>query len=167
MNDINFFVEQKVFSTSSAKQTHHLGIRLANAIVQTTNKNGARVLALQGDLGSGKTTFVQGFATGLGVKEKVLSPTFVILKSYALVGIRYKNFYHIDCYRIEKAKELLDLNWKGIVSNSSNIILIEWPEHVEAILSQDVLWITFETVEKKKRRLLIRYGKLKKTTGSY
>lgn len=76
----------KVFTTSSSTQTKRLAQKLAG---QVREHKKPRVIGLQGDLGSGKTTFVQGFAQGSGVKEKVLSPTFVIMKKYGTL-------YHID-----------------------------------------------------------------------
>ena len=109
---------------------------------------GATVVGLSGDLGTGKTTFTQFVAKSLGVKTKVNSPTFVIMKRYTLTptlsrkgegapspfrrrrGMRFKNLFHIDAYRLKNEKELLHLGWEEIISNPENIIFIEWPELV-------------------------------------
>jgi len=87
------------FVSSSTRETKKFAENLAKEVRQAESRKKAMVFGLQGDLGSGKTTFVQGFARGLGIKEKILSPTFVILKSYG-------SFFHIDCYRIESSREL-------------------------------------------------------------
>ena len=88
--------------TSSSVQTKKLGEKFAREILKNKPKKKAFVIGLEGKLGAGKTCFLQGFAKGLRVKEKILSPTFVILKKFR---IKDKNFYHIDCYRIQKPKE--------------------------------------------------------------
>jgi tRNA threonylcarbamoyladenosine biosynthesis protein TsaE len=104
---------------------------------------------LYGELGSGKTTFVQGFARGLGIQEKVLSPTFVIMKSYPIPRAQ-RMFYHIDCYRIKDEQNLLALGWKEIVSDPRNLVLIEWPERIQNILPKDAISISFETIKSSK-----------------
>lgn len=103
----------------------------------------AVVVSLEGELGSGKTTFSQGFAKGLGVKERVLSPTFVIVKPYKIRNTRYEVFYHIDCYRLKKPEELLELGFKEIVENPNAIVLIEWGNRVKRILPKHTVRISF------------------------
>ena len=106
----------------------------------------AFVIALEGDLGGGKTTFVQGLAKGLGVKEKITSPTFVIYKKYG-------NFYHFDCYRTERPKEILDLGFKEIIQNPKNIVAIEWADKIKRIIPKHALWISFKFVDQGKREI--------------
>ncbi len=111
------------------------------------------VIGLYGDLGAGKTTFTQGFAKGLGVVDKIVSPTFVIEKIYE-VGLQARPFFrfiHIDAYRLEISDELLHLGWKEIISNSANIILIEWPERVADIMPPHIQ-IHFKTLENENER---------------
>ena len=137
--------------TKSARETQKLAENLAKkpAFVKTTaGKGKAVVLALVGNLGGGKTTFLQGFAKGLGIKEKINSPTFVIMK-------RFRNFYHFDCYRIQKAKEILDLGWKDIINNPKNIVAVEWADRIESLLPKTRILIQFETVGKNRRRIKI------------
>lgn len=94
----------------------------------------ATVVALQGDLGSGKTTFVQGAAKALGVREKITSPTFVIEKIYPLTEQRFERLVHIDAYRLNNTRELFVLGWGETLRDPKNLIFIEWPERVaEAI----------------------------------
>ena len=148
-------MKQKVLSTSTAK-TKKLGKDLAKKILRTTPSKKAVVLGLEGDLGSGKTTFLQGFARGLGIKEKILSPTFVIMKRFRLKNLKtykLKNFYHIDCYRIQKPKEILDLGFKGIISDSQNIVAIEWSERIKKVLPKQIILLKFKFVDKNKREI--------------
>jgi tRNA threonylcarbamoyladenosine biosynthesis protein TsaE len=94
------------------------------------NKNGATVVGLYGELGTGKTTFTQFVAKELNIKKKVNSPTFVIMKRYALKNSKYKNLFHIDAYRLKNEKELLHLGWDKIISDKEHLVFIEWPENV-------------------------------------
>lgn len=141
--------------TNSRAQTRKLGKALAQKLLETGLRKKAQVLALEGDLGGGKTTFLQGFAKGLLVKEKILSPTFVIMKRFTIDNLGFTNFYHIDCYRIEKAEELFNLGFKKIIQNPKNIVAIEWAERVRKIMPKHVIWIKFEFVDKKKRKIII------------
>lgn len=146
---------KKSIQSFSLKTTQKVAQELGITILQSPQSKHALVLALKGELGAGKTSFVQGLAKGLGVKENVLSPTFLIVKSYNLQTKNYKLFYHIDCYRLEKPKELLDLGWKDIIENPKNIVAVEWAERVKSILSKDTLWISFFHGSKLTRRDII------------
>ena len=129
--------------TKKAEETKKTGKILAEEI----NKKRSRgfIIALRGDLGGGKTTFIQGFAKGLNIKDKITSPTFVIMKKYGFL-------YHIDCYRIRK-KDLLELGFNEIINNKNNIIVIEWAERIKKIIPKDSLWIEFEYLDKNKRKI--------------
>ena len=111
-----------------------------------------KLLALRGNLGGGKTTFLQGFAKGLGIKEKILSPTFVILKRFKVTKV-FENFYHIDCYRLKDSKDILELDFKKIVSDPNNIIAVEWPEKIKKVLPTDLIKLDFKFVDEKTREL--------------
>ena len=104
----------------------------------------ATVIALQGELGSGKTTFAQGFGKIVGVREDMQSPTFVIMKFYDIDWKDYKKLIHIDAYRLESEDELLKLGWEELIKDPSNLILIEWPERVEKIIPKDAKRINFQ-----------------------
>jgi len=141
----------KKYTTTSAQQTQKLGEYFARVIarsVVTKQSKYATVLALHGNLGGGKTTFLQGFAKGLGVKEKILSPTFVIMK-------RFENFYHFDCYRINNPEDILELDWKKIISDCKNIIAVEWPEKIEKFLPKNTIFIEFNFIDTDKRDIII------------
>jgi len=113
------------------------------------------VIAFEGDLGAGKTSFIQGFARGLGVKESVLSPTFVIQKDFSIALSRYKNFYHIDAYRLKNPEELLELGFEDIIKNPENIVAIEWADKVRTILPREILKIELENLGANKRKIAI------------
>lgn len=92
---------------------------------------GARILLLRGDLGAGKTSFVQELAQELGVTERVTSPTFVIQKEYRTRDADFSRLVHIDAYRLESFSDLELLGWENYSKDPSTIIAIEWPEKVE------------------------------------
>lgn len=119
-----------------------------------SRQRGALILALTGDLGSGKTTFTQGFLRRLGIKRKITSPTFVLVKRYKVYDLRFKNAYHVDCYRIKKSSEFTKLGLKEILKSSQNIILIEWAEKVKRVLPKNSIWIKFTHGKKENQRTI-------------
>lgn len=143
------------FSTKSVYQTRKLGKEIARKVSRVKPKMKAVILALRGELGSGKTTFVQGFARGLGIKEKIFSPTFILIRRHTLQDMRYKNFYHIDCYRLKKPKELLGLDFKDIISNPQNIVAVEWAEKVKRTMPRGSIKIKFKFIGKNTRQIEI------------
>ena len=107
--------------TNSAKETQKVGTILAKQIKPPI------ILALISDLGGGKTTFTQGLAKGLGIKEKIVSPTFVLERIYEIPKKNYA-LHHYDLYRIEPDDILID----EILENArDNIVVIEWAEKIE------------------------------------
>jgi tRNA threonylcarbamoyladenosine biosynthesis protein TsaE len=142
--------------TKNSKQTQKLGENLAKEMLKSQLSNTATVLGLKGDIGGGKTTFLQGFAKGIGIEEKITSPTFVIMKRFNLpVKNKFRNFYHIDCYRLKNEKDILELNFKNIILNPENIIAIEWPERIKKILTKYAVFIKFDFIEENKRKIKI------------
>ena len=112
---------------------------IAKDILKHISINGqrAKVVGLYGDLGAGKTALTQALARELGIKEKVVSPTFVIMKSYQLSGSSFQKLIHIDAYRLEKGEELAKLGWAEIISDPENLVLIEWPEIVADVMPKN------------------------------
>jgi tRNA threonylcarbamoyladenosine biosynthesis protein TsaE len=119
------------------------------------NPDGATVVCLYGDLGSGKTTFVKAAAEALGIKEIVTSPTFVIEKIYKLDTKKLKRLFHIDAYRLEEGTELLALGWNEIIANNENIIFIEWPKYVADVLPTNRHNLTFTFVDENTRTIQV------------
>jgi tRNA threonylcarbamoyladenosine biosynthesis protein TsaE len=144
---------EKQYIVNNLKETKELAEKVAQKALKSKQ---VFIIGLQGDLGAGKTTFTQGFAKALGIKEKILSPTFVILKRFK---IKNKNFYHIDCYRIKDAKDLMELGFKEIMSDPKNIIVIEWADKVKKIMPKNILWFKIKFIDEFKRSIDIS-GKL-------
>lgn len=115
------------------------------------------VLALFGDLGYGKTTFVQGLAKGLGLEQKITSPTFTIIREYhKSVGNISMKLYHIDLYRIEEREELMSLGLEEILNGLDSIVVIEWPEKMGDLLPEKRISITFEYIDENTRSINIK-----------
>ncbi|MDD4624797.1 MAG: tRNA (adenosine(37)-N6)-threonylcarbamoyltransferase complex ATPase subunit type 1 TsaE [Candidatus Paceibacterota bacterium] len=149
--------------TAGHKKTQELGKIFAQEILRKEPQGKAVVLALTGDLGGGKTTFCQGIAKGLGVKNKITSPTFNIFKKFkiplygrgAFQKKKFQYFYHFDCYRLLGPKDLKELGFKDIVSSPENVVLLEWAEKVEKVLPKDSVWLHFDFTGKTKRKILL------------
>jgi len=138
------------YLTKSPDETKELAYDFVKAL-QKDDK--AVVVALVGDLGSGKTTFSQSVGEALGVREAILSPTFIIEKIYELYRQPWQHLIHIDAYRLDDPQELVNLGWKQIVSKSENIILIEWADKVEGILPAGTIRISFKGVDETTREI--------------
>ncbi|MGH2706603.1 MAG: tRNA (adenosine(37)-N6)-threonylcarbamoyltransferase complex ATPase subunit type 1 TsaE [Actinomycetota bacterium] len=117
--------------TRSPEETRRLGVALSPLLLP------GDVIALAGDLGAGKTTFVQGLAAGLGVPERVTSPTFILMKEY--LGGRYP-LMHIDVYRLDTVQEVIDLGYDEFL-DPSHIVVVEWGDVVEPLLPKDHLLV--------------------------
>ncbi len=129
----------------------------------------ATIVALEGDLGAGKTTFVKAVAQALGIQKTVTSPTFVLEKVYKfparlnltgnLARFRldsgFTHLIHIDAYRLENGAELLSLGWREMASDPHNIIFIEWPERVAEVLPEKTRMIRFKFIDETTRVLTI------------
>ncbi len=128
--------------TESAGETKRFGQKIADSL-----KKGG-VIALSGDLGSGKTTFVQGVAKGLGVSNRIISPTFILLRKYG-------NFYHVDLYRLEEniEKEVRNLGVFDIWKDPKNIVVIEWAEKIKDMVPKGAKWIKFENLGRSRRKI--------------
>ncbi|MBI2624813.1 MAG: tRNA (adenosine(37)-N6)-threonylcarbamoyltransferase complex ATPase subunit type 1 TsaE [Candidatus Nealsonbacteria bacterium] len=147
-----------VIITKSARATKKFGEIFAKEILEKKAGSRSLVIALVGDLGCGKTTFLQGFARGLGIKERVLSPTFILVKRFQLNSLtmkQFNDFYHIDCYRLGKPKELSQLGFKEIIFNPRNIVAIEWADKVKKTMPPKAIWVKFRFVDKNKRKIVV------------
>jgi tRNA threonylcarbamoyladenosine biosynthesis protein TsaE len=124
------------FFSHSSEQTRRLGMRLG-AYLEPGD-----VVCLQGELGAGKTTFVQGLAVGWGSLDAVSSPTFVLVNLYRRAD--GAQLFHFDTYRVESAPEAEELDLDGMLN--SGPLVIEWPERMESVLPPERLWIKFSYV---------------------
>lgn len=129
-------------TTHSLEEFNAEAARFARGLAP--GQKGATVVALSGDLGAGKTTFVQRVAHEFGVEDQVNSPTFVIEKIYECSQGPFVRLVHMDAYRLKGARDLEVLGWKELVADKDNLILIEWPENVPDALPKDTLRISLQ-----------------------
>lgn len=139
-----------IFNSNSEKETHKIAGDLASRVVKL---QGPIIIALEGELGAGKTTFAKGFAKALGIKTKIKSPTFVLMKKYLIHNTRY--LIHIDCYRVRDHRDLATLDLGSLFKSPDNIILIEWPERIKKILPKKLIKVHIDHVDKNKRKVSI------------
>jgi tRNA threonylcarbamoyladenosine biosynthesis protein TsaE len=145
----------QIITTHSPEETHTIAALIVRAIGEEEGVRGtSTIIALQGNLGAGKTVFAKGVAETLGVKETVTSPTFVLEKVYLLPeGSPWKRMVHIDAYRLEGEEEILTIGWNALATDPHNLILIEWPEQVGLAIPERAFWIEFEAVDDTTRKL--------------
>jgi len=127
----------------SPDQTRRLGMRLGTFLQQ------GDLVCLHGDLGAGKTTFVQGLAQGWGSLIPATSPTFVLVNEYRRPDEAC--LYHLDAYRIESFLEAEQLDLNGMLGEGA--LVIEWPERMEAVLPEERLWVDLENIDEGHREL--------------
>lgn len=151
-----------IYKTKSPKETEEIATLLVEKIVKTKKGGGAVVVALEGELGAGKTVFVRGFAKALKIRAKIKSPTFVLMKKYSISGAvsPFQHLYHLDCYRLENHKDLLPLGIKEILKDPDNIILIEWAERVKPILPKQCIRVHIDHIGPKERSVKVVFKKI-------
>jgi tRNA threonylcarbamoyladenosine biosynthesis protein TsaE len=120
--------------TTSAEETREVGEALA-ALLRARD-----AVVLTGELGAGKTTFVQGVARGLGIEEQVASPTFTLIKEYS--GIL--DLAHVDVYRLDRVQQVVDLGLEEL-GGGDDVLLVEWGDTIEELLPEDRLRVEFMT----------------------
>jgi tRNA threonylcarbamoyladenosine biosynthesis protein TsaE len=134
-----------VFSRSP-EQTRQIGTRLGEVL------RAGDVICLQGDLGAGKTTFVQGIAQGWGSLDSVSSPTFIIVNVY-----RRRDqacLFHMDAYRLDSTPEAEELDVDNMISQGP--LLIEWPERMDGLVPPEHLWVQIEHIAEQEREMKFR-----------
>lgn len=129
------------FFSRSPEQTRRLGIRLGT-LLQTGD-----MVCLAGELGSGKTTLVQGLAQGWGSLDTVSSPTFVLVNEYRRPDGHC--LYHLDAYRLANWMEAEDLDMERMLE--SGPLVIEWPERIKEVLAPNRLWISLRWIAEEQR----------------
>ncbi|MBI4085734.1 MAG: tRNA (adenosine(37)-N6)-threonylcarbamoyltransferase complex ATPase subunit type 1 TsaE [Candidatus Liptonbacteria bacterium] len=142
------------YQTCSSAETKKLGERLAKKILARGTQKQAVVVGLSGGLGSGKTTFIQGFFRGIGIGKRALSPTFIIMRRLELKNGKFKSLFHIDAYRLRKPKELLELGLREALRGPENVILIEWADKLKRVLPRNAIWVNFTHGKKENQRTL-------------
>lgn len=146
------------FSTQSPQETQRLGEKIGTSLIENNpDFAGKRIFALTGELGSGKTTFVQGLARGLGIEGRINSPTFILVRTYKLTGKKWQTFYHVDLYRLEEnfQKEFDNLGISDIWADERSIIVIEWAEKARDLIPKEAVWIKFLGGSENQRKIEI------------
>jgi len=155
----------KTYLTKSYEETQKLGEKFAHDL------SGGDVVLLFGDLGAGKTTFMQGLAKGLGVKKRIISPTFIIMRTYEVglpsqgvlsenkedshTGSDIEKLYHIDLYRTETIKDIEGLGFFDILQDKKAIIAIEWPEKLGEHLPKGAWVVKCSYIDDTTRQIII------------
>lgn len=128
----------------SPDETKELGQALSKEL------SGGEIIELIGDLGSGKTTFVQGLAAGLGITKRVLSPTFILRRSY----VGRLNLEHFDFYRLSRPEDLAGLDLDDVLEAPKTVVVMEWPERV-GLDQSSARKIKFEYIDDKTRKITL------------
>lgn len=138
-------------------QKRKISEKILNKVLRIKNKK-AKVIALSGELGVGKTTLTKEIGNILEIKNIIVSPTFVIMKIYQIgVGSKYysnfKKLIHIDAYRLDDSLELLKFGWNKILEDKENLIIIEWPERVMSSIDEETFWVKLKHIDDETRSL--------------
>lgn len=133
--------------TTGPEETREVGTRLAELLAA------GDVVSLSGDLGAGKTTFVQGAARGLGVEQPVVSPTFVLIREYQ----GRLPVLHVDVYRLDRVQDVVDLGLEDMVGEEA-VTFVEWGDAIERLLPESSLEVrlSIDEAEEPVRRLVLR-----------
>ncbi len=139
----------KKYLTNNDSETIKLGEEFA---VKLTSGD---VVMLSGNLGAGKTTFVQGIAKGLGIKDRILSPTFVLVRSHRVDSEKFQTLNHIDLYRIEGQENLEKLGITEFITSENSVTIIEWAEKITDFIPVKGYRINFVYLGENKREINI------------
>ncbi|HAM88280.1 MAG: hypothetical protein US83_C0010G0101 [Candidatus Falkowbacteria bacterium GW2011_GWC2_38_22] len=139
---------QKII-TNSEQETFDFAKNFAKSL------RGGEVIGLSGDLGAGKTIFSKGIAAGLGVKDNVNSPTFVIMKKYEIKNQKseIRNLIHIDAYRLNSAEDIRAIGADEYFEKPETITVIEWPENIKKILPKNTIYFHIKNITADKREI--------------
>lgn len=137
------------FVSRSAAQTRRLGARLGSCL------RGGNIVALQGDLGAGKTVFTQGIGRGWGATAPLISPTYVLIRRHERAQDKIK-LYHIDLYRINTAQEAIDLGLEELLGDPQTICVVEWANRAPKLFPDEHLWVTLRWLDEYRRALMFR-----------
>ncbi len=141
-------------------QLGRVGEVLAHFLEQHKNSGKATVLTLAGDLGAGKTTFVQHVAAAFGVEESVVSPTFIIVRAHQTKKGGFSRMIHIDAYRLENKEELSPLKLEAVFNDKDALVCIEWPEKLFGTVPEGAIEVTLATIGEEVRELTTKNKEL-------
>lgn len=121
--------------TTSAQESKKLGAQIGAYLLAIRSGEESRVVCLYGELGSGKTTLVQGLALGLGITKRLLSPTFIIVRHYDVVKAQSR-LYHVDLYRLQREEDIVSTGVREIFDDPHVFVCVEWPERLGSELPE-------------------------------
>ncbi len=136
--------------TASEKQTFEFAKKLAQKL------KGGEIIGLVGDLGAGKTIFTKGIAAGLGIKQNITSPTFVLMKVYEVKSLKFKvkSLCHIDAYRIKTPQDIIAIGAEEYFNRPGTVTVIEWADNIKKILPKKTRYINLLQEGKRKRKII-------------
>jgi tRNA threonylcarbamoyladenosine biosynthesis protein TsaE len=140
--------------TKNSKETRRVAASFASGL------KGGEAVVLSGELGAGKTEFVKGMAKKLGVRDRISSPSFILMNQYNAYrrNSKIKKMAHIDCYRISSADDTLDLGLDEILADDKTVAVIEWGEKIKKILPKEKISVSIKYLEKENHREIILPG---------
>ncbi len=137
---------ERIVITHSPDETEEVGVGLASHV------RDGDVVALVGELGAGKTTFVKGLARGLFVKDVILSPSFLLARSYP----GRLPFHHLDAYRITSPHELSEVGLLELLPPADGVTAVEWADRIPDLIPRGAIWVTLEHAGEDRRRITLR-----------
>lgn len=137
------------FISNSLKDTQDLAYNFIAKIKES------QTICFQGNLGAGKTTFIQSILAYFKAEKPYTSPTFVIMKKYLVKNEFIDTIYHIDAYRIDRLA-LQELGWEEIIQAPKTLILLEWPEKVSEIVPKNAQYVDMKWISENSRDIVIR-----------
>ena len=138
--------------TRSAKQTQNL----AAVILAMAAANQVNVVGVKGEMGAGKTTLIQGMGRELGINRNLPSPTFILVRSYELNPVPWKNLYHVDLYRLKTVDEIRSIDLAELWQDQKNLVIIEWADRAEARLPRKRVEVTIKIKSETSRKLELK-----------
>ena len=135
---------QVKITSSSPQKTEQIGLLLGEMLIR------GDIIALSGELGTGKTTLVRGMALGMGLeKDDVASPSFTLVNEYR----GPLPLFHLDLYRLHDEKELLDIDFEAYI-RGEGVVVIEWADRISGAVPSDAIWITLRYVADERREIV-------------
>lgn len=143
---------RQTWITRSVKQTQNLAAK----ILSLAAANQVNVVSVEGEMGAGKTTLIQGMGRELGIKRNLPSPTFILVRSYELPTVPWKNLYHVDLYRLKTAGEMRSTDLAELWQDQKNLVVIEWADRAEAVLPRKRVEVTIKIKSETSRELKLK-----------
>lgn len=140
--------------TTSAKETETIAEKFVFGLKSLAANKKAVVVALEGELGAGKTTFVKGLFRALGVKGTAVSPTFIIVRKKEANGRFIKKIFHMDAYRIKEVKELENIGFSEMINAEGSMVIVEWAGNIKKAIPVGAFWIKFSHGKKENERTI-------------